>query len=180
MKLNNLTWLQSGILLGITFFIAIFLIKPIGVSTQFVIFDGIIWNNLATSVIEQENNLHSNYAYIQKYAKKIVNPINYDLIFVVFIFVGGFLSSNLTGYKAHKINRNMPTVWRNNFGNNKLKRYFFSFIGGLLALYGARLADGCTSGHMMSGITQTALSGYMFAISVFILAIPIAILMYKK
>lgn len=47
-------------------------------------------------------------------------------------------------------------------------------------LFGARLAGGCTSGHMMSGIMQTSLSGYLFALGAFAVAIPVAIIMYKK
>jgi len=46
-------------------------------------------------------------------------------------------------------------------------------------LIGARLAGGCTSGHMMSGMMQTSLSGYLFALGTFAVAVPVAILMYK-
>ena len=51
-----------------------------------------------------------------------------------------------------------------------------SFLAGFLLLYGARMADGCTSGHMMSGMMQGAVSGYIFAGAVFAVAIPTAIL----
>ena len=43
-------------------------------------------------------------------------------------------------------------------------------------LYGARMADGCTSGHMMSGMMQGSISGYIFAACVFAVAIPSALL----
>ncbi|MCX8955661.1 YeeE/YedE thiosulfate transporter family protein, partial [Ruegeria sp. NA] len=52
--------------------------------------------------------------------------------------------------------------------------------GGFVVLYGARLAGGCTSGHMMSGMMQTALSGYIFAAGAFAAAIPTAMLIYRK
>jgi hypothetical protein len=55
-----------------------------------------------------------------------------------------------------------------------------AFIGGFLVLYGARLAGGCTSGHMMSGMMQTSVSGYLFAVGAFAAAIPAAILMYGR
>ena len=55
-------------------------------------------------------------------------------------------------------------------------KYALSFIGGFLLLFGARMADGCTSGHMMSGMMQGSISGYVFAISVFATAIPTAII----
>lgn len=48
------------------------------------------------------------------------------------------------------------------------------FIGGFLLLFGARMADGCTSGHMFSGIMQGSVSGYIFAAAVFLAGIPMA------
>ena len=44
------------------------------------------------------------------------------------------------------------------------------------------MADGCTSGHMMSGMMQGSVSGYIFAGAVFIVAIPVALLVeaYSK
>ena len=45
---------------------------------------------------------------------------------------------------------------------------------------GSRLAGGCTSGHMMSGIMQTSLSGYLFAAGAFAAGIPTAILLFKR
>ena len=34
-------------------------------------------------------------------------------------------------------------------------------------MFGARLAGGCTSGHIISGITQLAVSGVLFGAAVF-------------
>jgi uncharacterized membrane protein YedE/YeeE len=59
-------------------------------------------------------------------------------------------------------------------------RYVTVFFAGLLVLFGARLAGGCTSGHMMSGMMQTSLSGYLFAIGAFAAAVPAAVLVYKR
>ena len=74
----------------------------------------------------------------------------------------------------------MPTVWQNRFGSRPGKRYAVCFISGFIILYGARLAGGCTSGHMMSGMMQTALSGYLFAIGAFATAIPLAIMLFNQ
>jgi uncharacterized membrane protein YedE/YeeE len=54
------------------------------------------------------------------------------------------------------------------------------FFAGILVLFGARLAGGCTSGHMMSGMMQTSLSGYLFALGAFAAAVPAAVLLYKR
>ena len=50
------------------------------------------------------------------------------------------------------------------------------FIGGILLLFGARMAGGCTSGHMMSGVMQLSLSSIIFTVVLF----PIAIIVAKK
>ena len=47
------------------------------------------------------------------------------------------------------------------------RRYMDAFLGGFLIIFGARVAGGCTSGHIISGMTQLALSGFLFAAAVF-------------
>jgi hypothetical protein len=71
-------------------------------------------------------------------------------------------------------------VWRANFGDAAWKRQVAAFAAGFIVLYGARLAGGCTSGHMMSGMMQTAMSAYIFTAGVFLAALPAAILIYRK
>ncbi len=61
-------------------------------------------------------------------------------------------------------------------GQSFWRRYIPAFLGGFIILFGARMADGCTSGHMMSGMMQGSVSGYLFAASAFAVAIPVAIL----
>jgi uncharacterized membrane protein YedE/YeeE len=79
-----------------------------------------------------------------------------------------------------KDERAMPEVWRVNFGDSVVKRYFATFVAGFLVLFGARLAGGCTSGHMMSGMMQTSVSGYMFAAGAFLAGIPLALYLFRK
>ena len=74
----------------------------------------------------------------------------------------------------------MPEVWRVNFGDEPWKRYLATFLAGFVVLYGARLAGGCTSGHMMSGMMQTAVSGFIFAGGVFAAGIPTALILFRK
>lgn len=74
----------------------------------------------------------------------------------------------------------MPAIWRANFGDSAFKRYAAAFVAGFVVLYGARLAGGCTSGHMMSGMMQTAVSGYIFAAGAFLAAIPIALMLFRQ
>ncbi len=179
-----LNWKTGGLLLGVVFFLAVALVKPIGVSTQFVILDGILWDTVNPAVVtETADGFTSTNAYLAKsggkYAKAVANPMNYSFIFVLAMMVGAFLSVMARG-GLEKSERGMPALWRANFGDGAGKRYLVAFLGGFIVLYGARLAGGCTSGHMMSGMMQTALSGYIFAAGAFAAAIPVAMTMYKK
>lgn len=166
--------IYGGLALAAVFLLAALLVKPIGVSTQFVIFDGILLNS-TTELIQpsavNRSGVGSDNAYLNKsggkYAADIEQPLNYDFIFVLAMILGGFLAS---------ITRN-KTAANTQTPKTSTREYFRLFIGGFLVLFGARLADGCTSGHMMSGMMQTAVSGYGFAFAVFLIAVPTAMLL---
>jgi hypothetical protein len=183
----TLSWKTGGVLLGLVFFLAVLLVKPIGVSTQFVIFDGILWDAVQSDVVTVSEDAKSGYAstnaYLDKsggkYAEAVANPLNYSFVFVLAMMGGAFLSAMLRG-GVERRERAMPEVWRANFGDSGVKRAAVAFAGGFLVLYGARLAGGCTSGHMMSGMMQTAVSGYIFAAGAFLAAIPLALALFRK
>ncbi|MCB8840171.1 YeeE/YedE family protein [Aurantimonas sp. VKM B-3413] len=182
-----LSWKSGGILLGLVFLAAVALVKPIGVSTQFVIVDGILWNAVDPSIVTpapgDEADFASTNAYLNKsggaYAEEVAKPLNYGLVFVLAIIAGAGLSALVRG-GVPRADRTMPAIWRANFGDAAWKRYVASFGAGFVVLYGARLAGGCTSGHMMSGMMQTALSGYIFAAGVFVVGIPAAIALFRR
>ncbi|MCB1421891.1 MAG: hypothetical protein KDJ69_05370, partial [Nitratireductor sp.] len=81
-------WRNGGVALGLVFLAAVLLVKPIGVSTQFVIFDGILWDAVNPSVVVENSEAKSGYsspnAYLNKsggsYAKNVANPVNYSFI----------------------------------------------------------------------------------------------------
>ena len=182
------SWLKGGLLLGSVFLVAVWLVKPVGVSTEFAVVDGIFWNILSPGLITETQGVNPGYgstnAYLNqdggKLAADVKNPISYGIIFVFSMILGGFLSGKFSRNKISNIDKLSPVVWRNNFGDNGTKRFIFVFIAGFLALFGARLAGGCTSGQMMSGMMQTSLSGYLFAAGAFATAIPIAIVVFKS
>ncbi len=178
-----LHWKIGGVLLGVVFFLAVLLIKPIGVSTQFVILDGVVADAVDPGLVtETADGYTSTNAYLAKskgkYAKAIAHPLNYGLIFVLAMAPAAFVSSYLRR-GVGKDERHVPTLWRRTLGASPLKRHLFAFVGGIIVLYGARLAGGCTSGHMMSGMMQTAVAGYVFAAGAFLAAIPLAVVMYR-
>lgn len=180
----TLNWKAGGVLLGLVFFAAVLLVKPIGVSTQFVIFDAILGDLAQPGLIsETEDGYTSTNAYLAKsggkYAKNAANPLNYSFVFVLAMMAGAFLSAMARG-GVSAAERRLPAIWSANYGDTPVKRYAVAFLGGFIVLYGARLAGGCTSGHMMSGMMQTAVSGYIFAAGAFAAAIPVSIMMYKQ
>jgi len=178
-------WLKGGAILGGVFLLAVILVKPLGVSTQFVIFDGIVANLVDDDVAKKDDSAKHGYtsenAYLAKgggkYAHNIEEPLNYGFILVIAMFAGGFLSSWLQKEKLSKEESEAPEVFKQ---AGKSNRFLYTFIGGFLTLFGARLAGGCTSGHMMSGMMQTSISGYLFAFGVFAAAIPVAIFFYRS
>lgn len=180
----TLDWKIGGVALGLVFLLAVLLVKPIGVSTQFVILDGIIGDAIQTDLVSQtDDGYTSTNAYLAKsngkYAKAVSNPLNYSFVFVIAMVLGAAASA-LTRGGVEKSERNIPALWRENFGDSAAKRYAAAFAAGFIVLFGARLAGGCTSGHMMSGLMQTSLSGYIFTLGAFAAAIPTAIAMYKR
>ncbi len=179
-------WQLSGVALALGFLLSVILVKPIGISTQFVILDGIIWNKISPGIVvenpENKSGYGSSNAYFNKsggkYAKSIAKPINYSFVFVLAMIVGGFAARLLR-------KENEPYLYAqsgitDSLDSLTIQRIFRAFIGGIIVLFGARLAGGCTSGHMMSGMMQTSLSGYLFAASAFAAAIPTAIIFYGR
>ena len=59
---GQLDWFKGGIALGLVFLFAVFMVKPIGVSTQFVILDGVIWNAFSDGLIEKNADAKSGYS----------------------------------------------------------------------------------------------------------------------
>lgn len=178
-------WRLSGLALAGCFLAAVIWVKPIGVSTQFVIADGLIWSLFDDTLIyadsDNKSGVASTNAYLNKsggkYAENIDDPLNYSFVFVLCMALGAWL-----GKKTQRTNvaaDNTPSL-SNRWGNSPVARGSFAFLGGILVLYGARLAGGCTSGHMMSGMMQTAVSGYLFAAAAFATAIPFAIFLYSR
>jgi len=161
---------RVGIGIGILAIASLFLVhKTIGTSTTFVKLAGLVLSVINPSAFEQ--NL-----YYQDYLKNKA-WIDWQVMLVFGIFIGAYLSRNLSKPKAKYT---LPLLWEKNFGASKRKRYIAAFIGGVIVLFGARLAGGCTSGHAISGGFQLAVSGWLFMFGVFALAIPTALLLYRK
>ena len=111
-----------------------------------------------------------------EYFSWFVPVVDWQLMFVVGIFVGALIASLWSGtFKFQAI----PDMWQDRFGTNIGKRGVVAFIGGIIAMFGARMAGGCPSGHGLSGTVQLAVSGYVTAICFFVGGIIVARLLYS-
>ena len=74
--------------------------------------------------------------------------------------LGGFITSIFIT-KSFRLSV-IPTGWKKYKNNSVVSRLLWSFFSGFLLIVGARLAGGCTSGHFLSGMSQTAISSMVF------------------
>jgi hypothetical protein len=85
--------------------------------------------------------------------------LDYGTLFIVGTFLGALASALVS--RSFRI-ETVPPVWRERFGPSVSKRMIVAFIGGALAMYGARMAGGCTSGNGISQGLQLAVVGWTF------------------
>ena len=153
-----------GVLSWITFGL---MKKALGTSTTFVSVAGLIESLFAPEHVKQN-------AYLSKYV--VDTPaIDWQMMLVIGLFLGALISNLLS--KSHHIER-VPELWAWRFGPAASFRYLGAFVGGVLVLFGARLAGGCTSGHGISGGLQFAISSWIFFASFFLAGIGTAFALF--
>ena len=140
--------------------------KPIGITTAFE-YTGAL---LIQAVSPETASTNPYYTAPEKSPK-----IDWEWMLVVGVFIGAFISSKLSGDRTTEA---VPELWRKRFGDSTSKRFAAAFIGGAVMMFGARLAQGCTSGHGISGAMQLAVSSWMFVVALFLSAVGTAFLLY--
>ena len=73
------------------------------------------------------------------YFLKEVPKVDWQWMFVVGILIGSLIASTISGTFRWK---DVPDMWEARFGPGRAKRAGAAFAGGLIAMFGARLADG--------------------------------------
>jgi uncharacterized membrane protein YedE/YeeE len=98
------------------------------------------------------------------YFTKIKVPGHWEFLFLAGAFAAGLVLSLVRkDFKIRLIHDN----WEKYKGSSTAGRIIWSFIGGFILIFGARMAGGCTSGHILSGGMQLAYSSLVFAVFVF-------------
>lgn len=109
----------------------------------------------------------------------IKNPLKWDggMLFLVGTFLGSLLSVLVSRtFRLEKV----PTTWSQHFGGSTALRFLGAFIGGVIIMFGARMAGGCTSGHGISGSLQLAVSSWTFFLTMFAFGILTAQILFRK
>jgi uncharacterized protein len=102
--------------------------KYFGASTTFVRSAGMIEKIFSAERVEKMDY------FINKVPK-----IEWQWMFVFGIFMGSLISST-TSYSFKW--KAVPDMWEDRFGPGRMKRAVVAFIGGMVAMFGARLAGG--------------------------------------
>jgi uncharacterized membrane protein YedE/YeeE len=111
------------------------------------------------------------------YFAKIEKPGHWELLFLFGAFISGLVLSLLRKeFKLTLVHSN----WQMFKGTSGLQRAIWSFAGGFILIIGARMAGGCTSGHVLSGGMQLSLSSMLFAVFVFAGLLSTGRLFYSK
>lgn len=119
----------AGALTGLLLVLSVwFTGKYVGASTTFVRSAGYI-----------EKVFNAERVGAMEYFKKEMPKIDWQFLFVIGIFIGSLISS--TTSKTFRWQA-VPDTWQARFGPNRIKRAVVAFIGGAIAMFGARLADG--------------------------------------
>jgi len=145
--------------------------NPLGISTAFEHTAA-----LAEKAVAAQPEQINEY-FLQKAEAGKSPKIGFGWMLVAGVFVGAFLSSWLSGDRSTE---NIPAMWRERFGGSVSLRLAAAFFAGALMMFGARLADGCTSGHGISGSLQLAVSSWVFTAVFFAAATVTALALYGR
>jgi len=143
----------GGMVLGIVLFLALFLtgngLGSSGATSRFV---AAVEDQIAPAHVDRT-------PYLLKLAGGDKNPLD---DWIVPVYFGALLGGFTSGMLGRRVK--LETTKGPNISNRT--RWLMAFLGGVIFLYGARMARGCTSGQALSGGTTLAAGSWaiMFAI----------------
>lgn len=145
---NTLPWWMGGILMSCLLMMTFWVYganSALGASSYVPYFAGALFN------LD-----HNQYGYL----KEVQKSGAWQTVFLLGVLFGGFVTSIFIT-KTFKITL-IPYAWKKYKNNSVVSRLLWSFTAGFFMIIGARLADGCTSGHFLSGMSQMAISSMVF------------------
>jgi uncharacterized membrane protein YedE/YeeE len=113
------------------------------------------------------------------YWQKVKPIVDWQFMLVIGIPIGAYLAARLSQGIVH-FSAMLPELWVSRFGASHGQRWSVGILGGILVGFGARLADGCTSGHALSGGLQLAASSWLFLIAMMLSGMITARLVFRR
>lgn len=138
----------------------------LGASTTFVRAAGLL-----------EQTVAPEHVAANEYFTKEKVRIDWQFMLVFGIFLGALISSVTD--KSFKLEA-VPPIWSERFGPSIVKRAIGAFMGGIIAMTGARMAGGCPSGHGLSGMMQLSVSSLVAFVMFFGVGILTAFIVYRR
>ncbi|MGQ3676552.1 YeeE/YedE thiosulfate transporter family protein [Xanthobacter sp. TB0139] len=159
----------AGIIIGLLQVPAFLLIHTaLGASSSYVTIGGFLASAVDPAVTQIE------------YVAKHVAPTGknwWQVALVVGVAMGAFISMRFSGARRQVVS----PIWARALGTpSRGVRYVVAFCAGFLMLFGARIADGCTSGHGLSGMAQMAVSSTIAVAFMFVGGIATAFLILRR
>ena len=161
----------AGVYSGLLLIVSVYVTGHFfGASTSYVRTAGMLKEGVSP-VVEQASKI--DVVYYDKY----IPIVDWQWMFVTGVVIGGFIAAKMFGeFKLVAL----PRRWKERFGTSIPKRAIIAFIGGVIAMFGARMAGGCPSGHGLSGLSQLSLSGFISLMGFFGAGVIVAHILYKK
>ena len=139
---------------------------PLGITTAFEHTSALVLKAAIPGLAE------SNSYYQEKSPK-----IGWEWMLVVGVLLGSIISSFASGDREPIT---VPPLWKSRFGSSAPLRLTVALLSAALMMFGARLAQGCTSGHGISGNLQLAASSWLFSLIFFSTAVLTAFVVYGR
>ncbi|NMP21890.1 YeeE/YedE thiosulfate transporter family protein [Sulfobacillus harzensis] len=95
------------------------------------------------------------------YSQTVFHTVGWEPLSDIGLFLGALMSATLISGRFRAWRADVPPSWTMRFRHSS--RPWGAAGGAFLVLFGARMAGGCASGHMLSGGMQMALSGWVFS-----------------
>lgn len=159
----------AGIVIGLLQIPAFLLIETaLGASSSYVTIGGLIASWADPSILKID--------YVARHVAA-TGKNWWQVALVGGVAIGAFVSMKMSGARRAPVS----PVWTRALGSaSPARRYAVAFFGGFLMLFGARLADGCTSGHGLSGVAQLSVGSTVAVAAMFAGGIATAMLLFRR
>ena len=171
LSLTSKSWSPyvAGIVIGSLQIPAFLLIETaLGASSSYVTVGGLIASWVDPSILKID--------YVAKHLA-LTGKNWWQVALVGGIAIGAFISMKLSGAQRQAIS----PIWTRALGSaSPARRYVVAFAAGFIMLFGARIADGCTSGHGLSGTAQLAVGSMVAVAAMFAGGIATALTLLRR